>query len=303
MDGSYAYRSQCLPTPTQTLLLRAALGSGRTAQDAWERWHERMGDVRSALSGKDRLWIKRLLPLLLFSVKRNRLAADRQLLTFLKLAYTAEVARDAVCRRTGNELLRRLGNETLMPVVIRGFALSETVYGEPALRHCHDIDLFLEHGEMSQARHVLSRLDFLPDGGMPGDRVRFVHTSGLQVVLHRHLFPAEIDRLLLAEALHRCESRLIAGAMSTVLGPADALLHACTHAWSTGGCRSPLWICDVWFLLAGLRDSDWALAGHIARRAHAEKPLSLTLHYLETELDASVPSSISFSEPTNRCPS
>lgn len=286
MDSPYAHRSQCLPTPTQTLLLRAALRSGGAAREAWKSWNQCMGDLRSALGGKDRLWIKRLLPLLLFSVKRNRLAADPKLLTFLKMAYTAEVARDAVCRRTGKELLRQLTKEMLSPIVVRGFAFSETVYEEPCLRHCHDIDLLLEYGGASQARDVLLRLSFLPDGELPGDRLRFVHTSGLQVILHRHLFPASIDRLLLAEVLNRCERRLIAGAMSTVLAPADALLHACTHAWSTEGCWSPMWICDVWFLLAGLRHSDWTLACHIARRVHFEKPLSLTLHYLETELEA-----------------
>jgi hypothetical protein len=260
-----------------------------------------MGDVRSALGGEDRLWTKRLLPLLLSSVKRNRLAADRQLLTFLKMAYTAEVARDAVCRRTGKEMLRQLTKETLTPIVVRGFAFSETVYEEPSLRHCHDIDLFLEYGGATQVRDVLLRVNFLPDGEMPGDRLRFVHTSGLQVILHRHLFPAGIDTLLLAEVLNRSERRLIAGAMSNVLAPADALLHACTHAWSTEGCWSPMWICDAWFLLAGLRNSDWALACDIAHRAHVEKPLSLTLHYLETELEAPIPSSISLSEPTSRC--
>jgi hypothetical protein len=260
-----------------------------------------MGDVRAALVGKDRVWIKRLLPLLLVSVQRNHLAADRQLLTFLKVAYTAEGARDAACRRLGHELLRQLGNETLTPIVIRGFALSETVYAEPALRHCHDIDLFLEQGGVSRAGNVLSRLGFLPEGGMPGDRLRFVHRSGLPVILHRHLFPGGLDELLFAEAQRRCQSRPIAGALAHVLAPADALFHACTHAGRPGGCRSPMWICDVWFLLAGLRELDWALVADTARRAQAETLLSRTLRYLETELDASVPSWVSLGEPSARC--
>jgi hypothetical protein len=301
IDTPHAQRSQYLPTPTQTLLLRAALGSGRTARAAWQSWNQHVGDVRSALRGKDRLWTKRLLPLLLSSVKRNRLEADPQLLTFLKMAYTAEVARDTVCRRTGKEVLRQLTQETLTPIVVRGFAFSETVYAEPCLRHCHDIDLLLDDDGARQARNVLLGLSFLPDGELPGGRLRLVHTSGLPVILHRHLFPAGIDRPLLAEVLNRSERRPIAGAMANLLAPADALLHACTHAWSTEGCWSPMWICDVWFLLATLRSSDWTLAGDIARRARVEKPLSLTLHYLQTELDAPIPSSISLSEPTSRC--
>jgi len=40
---------QWLPTPTQTLLLQAALLSGESARAAWDEWNRRVGDLPRAL--------------------------------------------------------------------------------------------------------------------------------------------------------------------------------------------------------------------------------------------------------------
>jgi hypothetical protein len=275
--------------------------AGDPARDAWRRWQARGEDVRQALQGHDRLWTKRLLPLLWVAVQRHRLAADAGLRTLLKLAHAAESLRDAFCRRGGRAVLRRLAREGLAPVVIRGFAFSETVYDEPCLRHCHDIDLLVANGGALRARTALSRLGFAVDGAPRGGRLRCVHPSGLQVTLHGSLFPAGVDARLEAAALERSERRTIADTPATVLAPVDALLHACAHAWGREGFRSSMWICDLWFLLARERDTDWTAAAGGARRARLGKPLARTLEYLATALEAPIPAALRASEPSRPC--
>lgn len=293
--------AEALPTPTQTLLLQAALLDGVPARDAWIRWQAGGGDVQQALRGPDRLWTKRLLPLLWIAVQRHRLPADGRTRTLLKLAYAAESVRDAVCRREGGAVLQRLAQDGLAPVVIRGFAFAETVYDEPCLRHCHDLDLFLARDGARQARTTLARLGFAarPDAGEP--RLRCAHPSGWEVTLHGGLFPAGVEAGLEADALERCERREIARVTSLVLAPVDALLHACAHAWSPDGYPSAMWIADLWRLLAKRPDADWTDVAEGARRAGVATPLARTLEYLATDLGAQVPAALRSSQLEAAC--
>jgi hypothetical protein len=290
-----------LPGPIQTLLLRAILLSGDPATDAWDCWRGHRGDVRRALVGDDRIWIKRLLALLWDSVGHRRLPADRGLRTFLKMAYMAEAVRTDFCRRQGRAVLRELARDGLAPIVIRGFAFSETVYDEACLRHCHDIDLFLAEDGTRRAQATLSRLGFTVRGQTAADRVRLAHPSGWEVILHGTLFPADVDARLETDALERCEHRPIAGTPSRVLAPVDALLHACAHASCDAVLPSPMWICDLWFLLTRRRDDDWSAAAEMARRGHLEAALSRALRYLATALRAPIPVPLRSSEPVTSC--
>jgi len=275
---------QWLPTPTQTLLLQAALLSGESTRAAWDEWNRRVGDLPRALQGPTRLWTKRLLPLLYSSAQRNGLTADAELITLLKLACAGEATRDEFCRRIGREVLQHLTREKLQPIVIRGFALAETVYPAPHLRHCHDIDIILASGRTERASTILARLGFSAHGDMEDDQLRFVHRSGLELILHRRLFPVDSDTPTLEEMFTRCQDREIAGVLSKSLAPPDSLLHVCAHAWSGERCHSPLWICDVWFLVQWLRASDWTILRDNAHRAGFQKLLNRTLDYLVLEL-------------------
>ena len=285
---AHADRLAFLPTPPQSLLLRAALLSGDAARTAWDRWTIRSSSLRGALGSVDRLTVKRLLPLLLFSVKRNGLDADPEALVILKSAYTAEAVRDIVCRRLGRAVIRELTNARLDPIVWGGFALSETVYAEPALRHCHTIELHVADADPGRVRGAMSRIRFSPNGESRSS-LRFVHPTGLPVVVHRQLVAANADSPWARGIAERCEERSIAGTPAKVVGSVDALLQACVSGASGEAGSCPLWICDAWLLLARLQPSHWSLAWTIARSADLEKVFGSMVDYLRSELDADAP--------------
>ena len=152
-----------------------------------------------------------------------------------------------------------------------------------------------------RSRTALARLGFaVPSdtGGMP---LRCAHPSRWEVTLRGALFPAGVDAGLEADALPRCERRAIAGVVSRVLAPVDALLHACAHAWSPAGSGSPMWIADLSLLLERRPDADWTGAADGARRAPVATPLAHTLESLATDLGAPVPAVLRSSRRVAAC--
>src|SRR5678810_149875 len=89
--------SAILPTPDETLLLRACLRSGDAARSAWDAWCERVGDPRAVLGAGDPAR-RRLLPLLLAALGRNDLSASAPLRTQLRAAYLYEQLRSRTVR-------------------------------------------------------------------------------------------------------------------------------------------------------------------------------------------------------------
>jgi hypothetical protein len=286
-------RSSFLPNSEDTLLYQAVLLTGDIPRAAWREWIARVGSFTDALRGSHRLTIKRLLPLLQVSQKRNDLAIDTGVLRILRAAYLGEATRASYCRRIGRDVIGKFADGQLSPVVLRGFAFSETIYDEPPLRHCHDIDLLIAAGLEIAATATLNQLGFSANGNRPpGDGVRLIHRSGFPVVLHASILTREIDALLADEMKARCETGTVAGLMARVLAPCDAFLSTLGHAWTNQNCRSPMWICDLRLLADRLSITDWAIARDSAQRAGLTLPFCAALDYLQSQLEARLPSSI-----------
>jgi hypothetical protein len=94
--------SVLLPTPEQTLLLRACLLSGeagRQAGDAWLSKKQELGDILK----EDRL--KGLFPLLFSAFQRNGVEVDQAFLTILRTASLREELRAKTFRRICRQVL------------------------------------------------------------------------------------------------------------------------------------------------------------------------------------------------------
>jgi putative nucleotidyltransferase-like protein len=281
--------SVILPTPAETLLLRACLSSGDSARRAWEQWQNEFSD---GFLG-DNESVRKLRPLVFNAQNVHGLEIDKESQTYLRSAYLQEDLRSKIVRRICRDILMLLEKEGIPTIVLKGTALAETVYGNPVLRHCHDIDLLIRDQDMSRAMSLLLSIEFkeIDSKGKPGSNdCQLEHESGLPLELHTALFKLPYYNELLGETWKRSRNQVIADVQTKILAPADNLLHVCGHAFHESRRGSLRWVSDAWFIIDRHRDLDWDLLLDCGVRSHLALPLFVTLAYLAEELSAPIPS-------------
>jgi hypothetical protein len=281
--------SLLLPTPEETLLLRVCLSPRESAREAWSQWRN-----RNNMSGKALLrnsFVRKLRPLLFNAVQSHSLEIDKEGLTYLRTAYLKEELRDAAVRRICREVLLLLEKERFAPIVLKGIALAETVYGSPVLRHCHDIDILLPDDDLSRAAGFLTSLGFrtcsAPDS--QNRHLRMVQDSGLPLEFHSRPFEVPYYQPPVSEIRARSRSQVIASVKAHIMTPADSLLHVCGHASYSSKRASLRWVTDAWSIINRHPQLDWDLLLVCIHRSHLALPLSVMLGYLAESLNAPVP--------------
>src|SRR5438105_886512 len=174
-----------LPTPGQTLLLRACLQRGPLGHAAWRAWSSAEGGLAVALAG-DADPLKGLLPLLYWQLQRNSGQLGPADATVLRSAHLREELRARAYHQACHDLLGALNNAPTAVIVLKGAALAALAYPEPHLRHSRDLDLLVREVDLARAAEALARRGCqpLPDT-VPGHAdPELRHPSGLVVRLH-----------------------------------------------------------------------------------------------------------------------
>jgi hypothetical protein len=251
-----------LPDASQTRVLRACLCDG-----------DAMGLPPEWIGG-------RLAPLLNAATGPN--LPDRGVRAFLKAAAVHEELRAREYLRVCAIVFSALPVPFL---VLKGAALGESIYGNQALRHSHDIDLLVREQDRTAAAAALLDAGFVPSAE------EFVHPCGLPVRVETRLFRPEYYRSAFDPLRERSATATVAGHAVRVLSPADSLLLACGHAsWSPR--RSTLqWVCDAW-MITHHRAVDWDVLVGAAEDSRLTAPLSVMLSYVRTELGARIPEDV-----------
>jgi Uncharacterised nucleotidyltransferase len=203
-----------LPDRRTTALLQAMLLDGDAAREAWSRARYAKGEARP------------LVALLYDAVRRNDLLADDDTLTYLRSAYLTESLRSRTYREIVNELTIALRGLDFL--LIKGAAVSELFYPEPALRHAHDIEIVVPGLAPLRAALSASRFRPAPDG--------FVHDSGLPLRVHTRL-----------PITPRGFATLPNGART--LDATDTLALTLVHAARWISRQSAQWVCDAVMIL------------------------------------------------------
>jgi hypothetical protein len=283
--------SVILPTAGETLLLRACLYPTDSARRAWEEWQNCKNEFRDRFLG-DNDSVKRLRPLVFNAQNLHGLEVDKESQTYLRSAYLQEDLRNKIVRRICRDILILLEKEGIPTIVLKGTALAETVYDNPVLRHCHDIDLLIRDQDMSRAVSLLPSIQFKetnPKAEPGSDDCKLEHESGLPLELHTGLFELPYYNELVGEVWERSRNHVVAGVQTKILAPADNLIHVCGHAFYQSRRESLRWVGDAWLIIDRHRDLDWDLVFDCADRSHLALPLSVTLAYLAEELNAPIP--------------
>jgi hypothetical protein len=285
-----------LPTPTETLLLRACLTNGDTCCQAWMQWVEAVRDLKQYFID-DTKGIKRILPLLYESLRNNQVEVDKEFLPYLKTAYVREGMRAATFQRICKTALTALKDANISFVILKGVSLTETVYKCWAHRHSHDIDLWVDETQMQATAEALESVQFTPvqvrhpypTYTFAGQDSTLIHSSGLPLTLHTSLlrqsyYPLPTDRIKA-----RTQAAKITGVEAQILSHADSLLHVIGHAAMEYSREMLCWVYDAYHVIQHMAEADWQTFLQTVEQSQLALPVYVLLNFLAVELNAPIP--------------
>ena len=195
-----------------------------------------------------------------------------------------------------DRLLSVLAREGLDPVVLKGAALRETVYAEPAERSMGDLDLLLPAEQIDAARIALERVGYRAGGDQVLAAYRrhhfhvpLTHANGFVVEIHWALSRPALgftldERAFLSRALVRPRP---AGRPLKVPSPEDMILHLASQNEEDAFGRLRR-IADIDRVVAGTPRLDWAYVVEEARRGGVQTFAALSLRIAQLLLGTTV---------------
>ncbi len=200
------------------------------------------------------------------------------------------------------ELIRVLDSLDVLGVeaiAYKGVALSETYYGDLALRHPGDIDLFVRRADVVRIKHAVGALGFTPRVSIPESAEENYIASGyeysfdsfagrglleLQWALQPRFYAVDFDMPGLFE---RAVTVAVAGRMVKTPSPDDLVLvlaiHAAKHEWAR-----LLWLCDISQIIT-TANLNWTRIQHHAQEIGVERILHITILLSNQLLQTPVP--------------
>ncbi len=198
-----------------------------------------------------------------------------------------------------DRLFCRLEEEGLTPVILKGGALQDRFYTEPAERSFGDLDLLLPPGQLQPAHAILGFLGYRAVGTdelreayrRHHYHFRFAHPNGFIVEIHWALSRRGIscfqldERDFLARAV---PTRTAGGHVLRIPSAEDMVLHMASQSEEDAFARFGRLV-DLDRVVAATPSLDWAYLQAAARTAGAEVLLGLSLRLAEVLLRTPVP--------------
>lgn len=178
----------------------------------------------------------------------------------LLLTYFQSAADNLTLLRELERVLCALGAADVPVALLKGAALTNTVYGDPALRPMTDLDLLVRQMDASTALRLLSALGYRRAHGEPhpGDALAYENEIvlrkqmpvGTLVEVHWSLFDSPYHQHVLCMDWFWQTALLshVGDASARVLGPEAQVLHLCGHLMlhhGNGWEARLLWLHDV----------------------------------------------------------
>lgn len=279
-----------IPTPSQHLLLRAALLTDHAAVlDALTRW--------TAATRLERVdpGSARLVPQLYRSLERLGIAhpwTDR-----FRGMYRHSWSRNEILLEGGREAIRALRAAGIPVVLLKGAALAASVVPDHAVRPMQDFDVLVPRPAFGDAANALGREDWriTPPVRDAEAHFTFRHAVNLrrgaaQVDLHWAavwgMFDAEGEREFWREA----RPVTFRGEGALVLAPSDQLLQVVAHATLAHPTVPPIrWAADATLLLAAEPAFDWDRFVRMAAMRRQSLSAARCVEYLRDGLEVGLP--------------
>jgi hypothetical protein len=286
-------------TPSQLLLLRAALLQGPEAVEAAAEWFASCQDAVEPGFPWLEQGSRRLLPLVYRNVNEALPAELRKTLRQVSIGYWAD--NQKLFRRLEERLTWFQANG-IPTLILKGAALSVLHYRDKGIRPMSDVDILVPE---DLAGDVIDRLqrdgwsaaDYCSEAPQNSYFFRHIHAISLihpdhgefdlhWHVLHAATFPGA-DSAFWDDSVPLALNTIATRA----LNPTDQLLHVCVHGFTATGVAPIRWIADA---LTILRTSqmDWSRLVRSAEHLRVSIPLAATLSFLRETFRTSIPGDV-----------
>lgn len=209
---------------------------------------------------------------------------DADLRRKLQLARLREELRHGALQHAADTVVSALSASGIDPIVCGGFAIAESAYPVPALRHCHDIDMLVPAGDVTAADEALRSTGFVR---LPGETATWRDARGIAVLLHGFPFrDPSLQRgpFTIAQAgtvTHRAR-------VGRMLAPEWLLACRLEHSWR-GIANQPLPVLMDAAVLARSTGFDWNAAIDLAAAVGSIVPLAVVVRVLGRAAPGIVP--------------
>jgi Uncharacterised nucleotidyltransferase len=231
---------------------------------------------------------------------RLRDLAPADVLAALRQSYEKNVYKSLFLARELIRILDCLDAIAAEVIPYKGIVLSEVYYGDMALRHSGDLDLFVRGQDVPRIKNAVRELGYTVRVAIPHEAEEDYIASGyectfdspagknlleLQWALQPRFYAVDFDMDGLFERAVNVE---VAGRRVKTPSPEDLLLvlsvHAAKHVWGR-----LIWLCDIVQILE-LGNLNWDLVQARAREFGIERILHVTLLLANRLLGEPIPS-------------
>lgn len=285
------YPGGCWPDAAQLELLRICLQPDDQAREAWRRWRSTV-DFERVDGGSFRL-------LGLAFLRASAWALDDPVLPRLKGIYRKCWVRNQLVLAGKPALVEAMHQEDIPTMLLKGAALIPTVYHDAGARPMDDLDLFVPHCHAKDAMNVL-----LARGWQSEFRNRKALVDSLHACHFRHPKEGNLDlhwHLMHADCRPEADADFWNGRVplrwegfnTSVLQPADQLLHTCEHGPRFNTVPPVRWLADAWKIIhASGSGLDWDRLCRQSAQRQLTLPVRLTLEWLEENIGAAAPAGV-----------
>jgi hypothetical protein len=282
----------CWPTPTQELILRAAVLQGEPALKAWKEWTRQTNlDVIDYGS-------HRMVPQLYRNLQRH--GVKDPMMDRLKGVYRYYLYKNEILMHRIGTLLAAFEEAGIETMVLKGAALIQLYYKESGLRPMLDADVLVHAHQAKLAMQVLTKSQWKPFRYLqPLMRIPIVHSTPFedsgrrQMDLHWHLFWECFNASDDDDYWRNAVPIQIGGAQTLALSHTDQLLHICWHGARWNEVPPIRWVADAMAILgAAAAEIQWPDLLKKAQRHRIVLPVKDSLEYLKKKFDAPVPDSV-----------
>lgn len=212
---------------------------------------------------------QRVAPLLYLTLQ-DRHILPREVESAFREDYLFTAQRNLLLLHELAAVARHLGDNRIDCIALKGAALAQAVYHNPALRPMIDLDLLVRRDSVPRALDLLQNAGYMAHARepQPGTGVTYenqltlIKPGHMRTVLELHwglLDSPYYQRSISAEWLWETACPLqIHDASALMLGPTAQLMHLCAHLCLHHRGDELLWLCDINELVHAYHDEvDW----------------------------------------------